>query len=169
MPWTLPGGLPLALPLPGVKSEIRNLTWEGVNLRERYIELVDQKNGEHSTIPLNQTVIDTLRAIPRRLDSKYVFTGKTPDTPFYDLKRQFENAVKKAGLEGVTFHVLRHSCGSHLTMAGVDLRTVQEILRHKSILMTQRYAHLSPAHKKSAVDALENALSGAVEKSEKHA
>ena len=118
---------------------------------------------------MNQTVIDTLRTIPRRLDSKYVFTGKTPDKPFYDLKRQFENAVKKSGLEGVTFHVLRHSCGSHLTMAGVDLRTVQEILRHKSILMTQRYAHLSPAHKKSAVDALENALSGSVEKSEKHA
>ncbi len=58
----------------------------------------------HSTIPLNQTAIDTLRAIPRRLDSKYLFAGKTPDTPFYDLKRQFENAVKKAGLEGVTFH-----------------------------------------------------------------
>jgi integrase len=107
------------------KSEIRNLTWVGVNLRERYIELVDQKNGEHSIIPLNQTAIDTLRAIPRRFDSKYVFTAKKPGTRFYDLKRQFENAVKKAGLEGVTFHVLRHSCRSHLTMAGVDLRTVQ--------------------------------------------
>jgi site-specific recombinase XerD len=51
------------------KSEILNLTWESVNLRERFIELVDQRNGEHSTIPLNQTAIDTLRSIPRRLNS----------------------------------------------------------------------------------------------------
>ena len=140
------------------KSEILNLAWDDVNLRDRFIELTDQKNGEHSTIPLNQTAVDTLRSIPRRVDSRYVFPGKTPDKPFYDLKRQFEKAVAKAGLEGVTFHTLRHTCASHLVMAGVDLATVKEIMRHKSIDMTLRYAHLAPAHKKAAVDALESAL-----------
>jgi site-specific recombinase XerC len=40
-------------------------------------------------------------------------------------------------------------------MAGVDLRTVQELAGHKSILMTQRYAHLSPAHQRAAVMALD--------------
>jgi len=151
------------------KGEILNLVWDNVNLRERFIELLDQKNGERSTIPLNQTAIDTLRSIPRRLDSKYVFPGKTPDKPFYDLKRQFEKAVTKAGLEGVTFHVLRHTCASHLVMAGVDLATVKEIMRHKSIEMTLRYSHLSPAHKKSAVDALESALTAAEEEAENRA
>jgi site-specific recombinase XerD len=43
-------------------------------------------------------------------------------------------------------------------MSGVDLATVKEIMRHKSIGMTLRYAHLSPEHKKSAVAALESAL-----------
>jgi site-specific recombinase XerD len=61
-------------------------------------------------------------------------------------------------LEGVTFHVLRHTCASHLVMAGVDLATVREIMRHKSIEMTLRYSHLSPEHKKSAVETLESAL-----------
>ena len=42
-------------------------------------------------------------------------------------------------------------------MAGVDLVTVKEIMRHRSIEMTLRYAHLAPAHKKAAVDALETA------------
>ena len=55
------------------KSELLHLTWENVNLRDRYIELTDQKNGEHSTIPLNQTAIDTLRSIPRRVDSPVCF------------------------------------------------------------------------------------------------
>jgi site-specific recombinase XerD len=47
---------------------------------------------------------------------------------------------------------------SHLVMAGVDLATVREILRHKSIEMTLRYSHLSGDHKKAAIDALQNAL-----------
>ncbi len=140
------------------RGEILNLTWDSVYLRDRFIELTDQKNGESSTIPLTQTAIETLKAIPIRLDSKYVFTGKTPDKPFYDLKRQFEKAVKKAELTGVTFHILRHTCASHLVMAGVDLVTVREIMRHRSIDMTLRYSHLTPAHKKAAVDALEVAL-----------
>ena len=86
------------------RGEILNLTWEGVNLKERFIELVDQKNGERSTIPLNRKAIETIRSIPRRLDSKYLFPGKTPDKPFYDLELQFENAVSAAKLDGVTFH-----------------------------------------------------------------
>jgi site-specific recombinase XerD len=47
-----------------------------------------------------------------------------------------------------------------MVMAGVDLPTVKEILRHKSFEMTLRYAHLSGDHKKAAVNALENALAG---------
>ena len=79
-----------------------------MNLRERFIQLSDQKNGETDnalgTIPLNQTAIDTLRVIPRRLDSDYVFAGRFPGEPCYDLKGQFEEAVTAAKLEGVTFH-----------------------------------------------------------------
>ena len=53
---------------------------------------------------------------------------------------------------------MRHTCDSHLVMAGVDLVTVKEIMRHKTIDMTLRYSHLAPAHKRAAVDALETAL-----------
>jgi site-specific recombinase XerD len=66
--------------------------------------------------------------------------------------------VADAKLDEVTFHVLRHTCASHLVMAGVNLVTVKEILRHKDIQVTMRHSHLSPEHKKSAVDALETAL-----------
>ena len=52
------------------------------------------------------------------------------------------------------FHNLRHTFASHLVMAGVDLRTIQELLGHKSFEMTLRYAHLSPDHKKAALDIL---------------
>jgi site-specific recombinase XerD len=45
-----------------------------------------------------------------------------------------------------------------MVLAGVDITTVKEIMRHKTIAMTLRYAHLSPGHRKAAVDALANAL-----------
>ncbi len=61
-------------------------------------------------------------------------------------------------MEGATFHTLRHTCASHLVGSGVDLTTVKETMRHKSIGMTLRYSHLSPEHRKAAVDALSEAL-----------
>jgi site-specific recombinase XerD len=66
-----------------------------------------------------------------------------------------EEAVKKSTvLRDVTWHIFRHTYISRLVMAGVDLRTVQELAGHKDIKMTTRYAHLAPAHKLAALDKL---------------
>ena len=66
-----------------------------------------------------------------------------------------EEATKlNASLKDVTWHIFRHTYISRLVMAGVDLRTVQELAGHKDIKMTTRYAHLAPAHKLAAVDRL---------------
>ena len=83
--------------------------------------------------------------------------------------RHFLKAVKAAGLKDVTFHTLRHTTASHLVMSGAPLVTVQEIMRHKTITMTLRYAHLAPEHKQAAVDALENALNSETKPEEKTA
>ncbi len=64
---------------------------------------------------------------------------------------------------------LRHTAPSHMIMAGVPLAAVQEIMRHKAIARTLRYAHLSPGTKRSAVDALQIALAGNAEKDAKTA
>lgn len=66
-----------------------------------------------------------------------------------------EEAVRQNHmLKDVTWHVFRHTYISRLVMAGVDLRTVQELASHKDIKMTVRCAHLAPAHKLAAVDRL---------------
>src|SRR5262249_39719315 len=71
------------------------------------------------------------------------------------ITRTFHKTAKRAGLGVMGPHVLRHTFASRLVMAGVDLRTVQELMGHKSILMTMRYAHLSPDHKRAAMESLE--------------
>ena len=65
-------------------------------------------------------------------------------------------ACDRAKLTDVTPHVLRHTFASRLAMAGVDLRTIQELGGWRSLKMVERYAHLSPSHKAEAVERLAN-------------
>src|SRR5262245_52763490 len=70
------------------------------------------------------------------------------------MNRVFNKALKFARIEDFTWHCLRHTFASRLVMSGVDLRTVQDLLGHKTITMTLRYSHLSPAHRLDAVQRL---------------
>ena len=61
------------------------------------------------------------------------------------------SACKRAGLTGVTFRTLRHTFASWLVMNGTPLFEVSKLLRHASIQMTERYAHLAPDHLQNAI------------------
>ena len=68
----------------------------------------------------------------------------------------FKDAVIRAGLLDYSWHCNRHTFASRLVMAGVDMRTVGELLGHRTAQMVMRYTHLAPSHTASAVDRLEN-------------
>ncbi|MBS1801346.1 MAG: tyrosine-type recombinase/integrase [Acidobacteria bacterium] len=63
-------------------------------------------------------------------------------------------ALEEAEIEAYTWHCNRHTFASRLVMAGVDLRTVAEILGRRTLQMVMRYSHLAPEHQASAVDRL---------------
>jgi hypothetical protein len=75
----------------------------------------------------------------------------------------FERACSAAGITDFRWHDLRHTAASHLVMAGVDLRTVQDFLGHRDPKLVMRYAHLSPAHQAAAVAKLGAALTAVPE------
>jgi site-specific recombinase XerD len=86
------------------------------------------------------------------------FTIQPQGKPYQDVKRSFHTALRRSGIKDFHFHDLRHTFASHLVMAGVDLTTVKELLGHKTLTMTLRYAHLAPTHKVKAVDILDKAI-----------
>jgi integrase len=140
------------------KSEILNLKWDNVDLKHGFILLDRTKNGERREIPINDTLRMTIDSLIRRIDTPYVFYDPSTGKPYQDIKRSFHTALRKAGIRDFHFHDLRHTFASHLVMAGVDLTTVKELLGHKTLAMTLRYAHLAPSHKVRAINMLDDVL-----------
>ena len=70
--------------------------------------------------------------------------------PLKGYKHWFDLAVSQAGLTDFPWYCLRHTFASRLVMAGVDLRTVQELMGHRTITTTMRYVHPTPEHKRAA-------------------
>ncbi len=137
-------------------SELFSLTWDKVNLSQGYItvEAKYSKSKETKRLPLHPKALEVLRELKAKqsakgIDHGYVFTnskGEPYSVEGQGYKRVFKTACKKAGIEDFRFHDLRHTFASYLVMSGVDLYTVQELMRHHSPRMTKRYAHLSPEH-----------------------
>lgn len=103
---------------------------------------------------LDSTVADLFRGWPRTSESDLVFTNAAGGRLGW-LQHGFRNALARAGLTDLHFHDLRHTFASQWMMAGGDLYVLKSILGHKSVAMTQRYAHLSPSYKKAMVERME--------------
>jgi len=134
-----------------------HLKWSDVNFDAGTITVRRSKSGQPYHVPMNDDVRAALRDLPSRLRSEWIFpsdTGKTALDAKNYMHRVFNPALKKARITGFRWHDLRHTFATRLVMAGVDIRTVQELMGHRTIAMTLRYAHLSPAHRLDAVQRL---------------
>ena len=142
------------------KGEILKLKWENIDLKHGFILLDRTKNGERREIPISQTLKSVLQGIIRRLDVPFVFYDTETGTPYRNVQRSFNSAMKRAKISDFRFHDLRHTFASQLVMAGIDLTTIRELLGHKTLTMTLRYAHLAPSHKVKAMEILIETLTG---------
>ncbi len=132
-----------------------------VNLEERMISLgieTKTKNNEIRYVPLNDTAYNVLRqAAEGKKIGDHIFTWKGKELT--SVKRSWASALRAAEVEDFHFHDLRHTFASNLAMQGVDLLVLKELLGHKDIKMTLKYAHLSPDHRAKAVSVLDEVFS----------
>ena len=136
-------------------GEILSLRHQDLDFSSGMILVPDSKNGEPRHIPMDSTVASLLAKYPRHSCSELVFANKVGGK-LSAIRNSFKDACKRAGILDLHFHDLRHSYASHWVMSGGDLYVLKNILGHKSIVMTQRYAHLSPEFKRAAVNRMDN-------------
>jgi len=137
------------------RGEILKLRWQNVNLDRKFITVERTKSGKIRKVPMNTLVEKNLRELwKKRGNEKYVFWNGNTRKPIQDVKTAFKNACRRAGIEGLRFHDLRHTFATNLVESGVDIVTVSELLGHSTIKMTMRYSHPTPAHKRRAVESL---------------
>lgn len=137
-------------------SEQWGLEWPAVSLARKSITLHRTKPGKTRHVPLNAVALAALQELSRKSgkhSSGPVFLNTEGDR-LRTARDWFEPAVEKAGLKDYTWHCNRHTFASRLVMAGVDIRTVAQLMGHATIQMTMRYAHLAPEHAQAAVDRL---------------
>ena len=151
------------------KGEILGLEWERVDLSSARLTLLQTKNGKPRGVPINRAVYEALIALaPQAVQRTGLLFRRGNGVAWGQIRRAFESAVTTAGLTGFRFHDLRHTAASHLVMRGASLQEVKELLGHADLSMTLRYAHLSPAHLRGAVERLEGLTNGSSQHMNQH-
>lgn len=132
-------------------GEVLGITWSNVDLENEIITILDAKNNTSRAIFITEPIRQVLRELPFGSPDELLFKART-GTPVQWLSATFSRVVKSLGLnegiidrrEKLSFHTLRHTYASWAVMAGIPLYIVGKALGHKTLVMTQRYAHLGP-------------------------
>lgn len=140
------------------KEEILSLKWKHIDFDNNLILVDKTKNDEIREIPLGQELRDLFWGMCTGKGADYPVFVKADGKRYLDIRTVYQTALRASGIEDFRFHDLRHTFASQMVMAGVDILTVKELLGHKDISMTLRYAHLAPKHKADAITKLENRI-----------
>ncbi len=132
------------------KSEILTLKWDHVDTERGCLRLPDSKTGA-KVIPLGAAALEALSEIPRVEGNPYVLPG-LEGRHFVGLQKTWERIRKRAGLEDVRLHDLRHSFASVAVAGGDSLFLVGKVLGHQQTSTTERYAHLADDPLKAVAD-----------------
>jgi integrase len=137
------------------RAELLRLTWQNIDLETGLVHFIDTKNHDSRAVPMTATLRAKLEGLDRPKDPTAPVLP--PREPLV-LTRAFSRLVQRLEIKNLTFHDLRHDVASTLAMDGVPLRTIAEILGHRDLRMTTRYAHVSPQHLRGAMQALDTHL-----------
>lgn len=140
-------------------NELLSLTWADVDLQARQLTLIQTKvGGRPKTLRISRALAEVLAGLSRGTPAAPVFT-RQDGTPWkdYQVQDDFYRIARRVGLrDGLSVHSIRHTFASWLAIEGTPLRTIGELLGHRSLTQTWRYAHLSPAHLQEAVELVES-------------
>ena len=133
------------------RSEILTLRWEYVDLDGQCLRLPDSKTGA-KVIYLPPAALEVLAGLEQQEGNPYVIVGGKPGTHLVNLQKPWRRIRKRAGLEDVRIHDLRHSFASMAVAGGLSLPVIGALLGHSQPATTARYAHLADDPLKQAAN-----------------
>ncbi len=116
------------------QGELLKIQWKDVDLQKSYVHLTDTKNGTARDVPLSNRAKATLEALPRSIEGKVFGTTQSA------VAQAWTRACKRAGIEDLTFHDLRHEATSRLAEK-LALHELMKVTGHKDTKMLARYYH----------------------------
>jgi len=141
------------------RGEVLNLRWADVDFERGVAVLPDSKTGRKPVL-LGAPALRVLADLPRVGD--YVIAGDDPKKSRTDLKRPWNAIRKRAGLQGVRIHDLRHSFASVGAGAGLGLPIIGRLLGHTQPSTTARYAHLADDPLRRASETIATTIASAM-------
>jgi len=141
----------LAITTGARKGELTKLRWNDINFERRTAYVSTTKNGQPKVLPLTDSVIKELQLFNKN-DSRLIFESKVKEEAAYCFTKPWKKALKDSNIKDFRFHDLRHSCASYLAQSGASLLEIADVLGHKQISVTKRYAHLCIEHKSSLIN-----------------
>lgn len=142
-------------------SEIQTLKWDYIDYKAGVLRLPDSKTGA-KLVPIGEAAIAVLKAIPKLDNNPYVITGRVEGQHLTDMQRPWRRLRKRADLDGLRIHDLRHSFASDALQLGEDLPMIGKLLGHTQVQTTARYAHLKTAPIRSAANTVSAAIASAL-------
>lgn len=132
------------------KSELLGLRVADVDFNQAVIHVLQTKSGRPRAVPVGEEAATILwRQV--KPGAEFVWTSRRTGRPYLDPKKAMREACRLSKLEGVTLHVLRHTYGTRLAAAGVDVATIKELMGHSDIKTTMRYVHAVAGSKQAAI------------------
>lgn len=133
-------------------SEARYMEWSHVDLHGGIWVKPVTKTGRAHTIAMSQWACQLIDELPRR--GRFVFPGEQPDLPWSRtaVLWHWRKIRRVAGCEDLRIHDLRRTCASWMAQHGENLFTIQKVLNHSSLSVTQVYARLDHGSVKKALN-----------------
>ena len=130
------------------RNELLNLKIEDIDTNDgKYRIRINRSKGNRDRYTiLSKTLLPQLREYYQNYQPQvYLFNGSKKGKPMTasGLRHALKMSVKKAGIKEINLHILRHCFASHALEDGMNIRTLQEILGHKSLKTTMIYLHVS--------------------------
>lgn len=141
--WRWRAYFPLALMLGTRRAELCAARWEDIDLKQRTIRLPETKAGRPHLLPLPRAAISILEFSPSQTKSGWIFPSNSSTGHIVEPAKAWQRIRKRAGVEDVRIHDLRHTLASWLVGAGYNLSLIGRALNHSQIATTERYAHLA--------------------------